>query len=177
MPANYLLPCSCGEKIAVDSSQAGLNVLCSCGTKLAVPTMRGLSALERIEAAPKGSAAQRPSAWGPRQGLIFLGATILTFAALAAGFFWWATPSAPSLYAGYQEYNREFIDQKTPEELLEVWHECRTGIEQPAYEAGLDTYDMIVRDRMQWETLAGGVAVVGVALIVIGLMISAKPPV
>lgn len=174
MATNYLLPCTCGKKIEVDSGQAGLNVRCACGAELSVPTMRGLAALERVEAAPRASAAAPASTWGPRQGLMFLGSAVLVAAALAAFYFWWRMPPAPSLDPQYQEFNRAFIDEKSPEELMEFWQECRAGIAQPMWEMQLDAYDQIVEVLMQWEMLIGGVAALGLVLIIIGLSIRPK---
>ncbi|HVA46066.1 MAG TPA: hypothetical protein VNH11_06800 [Pirellulales bacterium] len=174
MPTNYLLPCACGKKTTVDAGQAGLNVRCQCGAELAVPTMRGLSSLERIEAAPTVERGEPAVTWGPRQGLMFLGGTILAAASLAALWFWWSIPAAPSLRDDYQEQTRQAIGQLPPEKIVDLWHEFRTGIEQPQWEMALDRYDAIVRDRMQWEMLVGGVAAVGLLLVVIGLLIGPK---
>jgi hypothetical protein len=176
MATNYLLPCSCGKRNTVDSGQAGLNVRCECGAELNVPTLRGLSSLERVEAAPRAAAAVPAKVWGPRQGLIFLGSAILVAAAAAAFFFWWRMPEAPSLDPNYQEYNRAFIDSKSPEELMEFWRECQVGITQPMWEMQLDSYDRIVGELTQWEMLVGGVAAVGSILIAVGLTMRSKKP-
>jgi hypothetical protein len=46
----YLLPCDqCGQKHAVDPSQAGEAIACACGRKLEVPSLRGLRALATQE--------------------------------------------------------------------------------------------------------------------------------
>src|ERR1041384_5370156 len=86
-----LLPCSCGKKIEIEISQAGLLVDCpACGRQVQAPTMRGFRELERVEL-PETSAA-RGGEWGTRQGLIFLGLTILAIGLLGAGYVWWTTP-------------------------------------------------------------------------------------
>ena len=171
MATNYLLPCQCGKKTEVDSSQAGLSVRCQCGTELAVPTMRGLASLERVETAPRAAAPPLAAAWGPRQGMIFFGSTVLVVAALAAFFFWWQMPNPPMLNENYQEFNRAFIDQRSPEELFDIWHDLQTGIAQPMWETQLDAYDRTIGEQMQREMVAGGLAAVGLIIVVIGLMI------
>src|SRR5487761_1267231 len=169
MSFHYLLPCQCGQKTAVDSSQAGLSVRCRCGASLAVPAMRGLAKLERVESASQAAAAQPAGAWGARQRLIFSGSIILVFGALGALGVWWTLPEAPSLNESYQEFNRAFIDQQSPEELLEKWQDYRTGIEQPMWESVLNRYERIFRERVEWALVAGGVAAAGLVLMAIGL--------
>ena len=175
MATNYLLQCACGKRNTVDTSQAGLNVRCECGAELNVPTLRGLASLERVEAEPHAAAAPA-KVWGPRQGLMFLGSVILVAAAAAAFFFWWRMPAAPSLDPNYQQYNRAFIDSKSPEELMDFWRECQVGITEPRWEMQLDQYDRIVGELMQWEMVVGGVAAVGSVLIALGLMMRSKKP-
>jgi hypothetical protein len=71
MSAQYLLPCSCGQKVRVEPAQAGGQVACACGANLNVPTLRGL---KQLEIAPPDEAAVRRSAgrqWGPVRGAMF----------------------------------------------------------------------------------------------------------
>lgn len=172
MPSNYLLPCQCGKKTQVDSSQAGLNVRCACGAELTVPTMRGLAALERVEAAPRATAAEPAANWETRQGIVFLGSTIALITALAAFCVWWfRMPEPVTLQEGYQENNRAFLDQHPPEELIDVWHNLREGIEQAPMEMALDRYDRIVAEVLGWEYVLAGVGALGLVLVAIGLAI------
>ena len=46
MSEQFLLPCSCGQKVRVGNAQAGAGVRCVCGKSLTVPTLRGLRELE-----------------------------------------------------------------------------------------------------------------------------------
>ena len=87
----YLLPCSCGEKLQVDRSQAGLSVPCRCGATLSIPTLRGFAELERpdqIEPTP-------PRTWGARQAVLFLGTLVSAAALLAVGGLWLIRPVFP----------------------------------------------------------------------------------
>ena len=176
MPTTYLLPCQCGKKNEVDSSQAGLSVRCECGAELAVPTMRGLSALERVEAAPRAVSSQPAAAWGARQGIIFLGSTIMLFAALAALAIWWIRmPIPPTLHAAYQEEIRSEIDRRSPEELMQLWQHLRSGVEESSAEHMLDNYEARVADAIASEMVAGGFAAIGLLLVLIGVVQRPRP--
>ncbi|MCL2306578.1 MAG: hypothetical protein FWC43_14665 [Planctomycetaceae bacterium] len=39
MSQKYLLPCSCGKEVSIETSQAGGNVLCDCGLSLRIPSL------------------------------------------------------------------------------------------------------------------------------------------
>lgn len=45
----YLLPCSCGQIIPVETSQAGEDVTCSCGLTVRIPTMLKIKKLPLLE--------------------------------------------------------------------------------------------------------------------------------
>ena len=174
MATHYLLPCQCGKKNEVDSSQAGLTLRCECGSELAVPAMRGLASLERVERAPPPYLAQPAGNWGPRQGLMFLGAAVMAAAALAALYFWWQLPQPVTLMPDYQARNRQGINTLSLEESFDVWHNLQAGIEQPMIEAQLNVYDRYKEWVMQWETACGAVGGVGLLLVVIGLLMPSK---
>jgi hypothetical protein len=171
MPTTYLLPCQCGKKNQIDSSQAGLSVRCECGAQLAVPTMRGLSVLERVDTAPRTTSSQPAPAWGARQGLIFLGSTIIVLSALAALGLWWIRMPTPfTLHENYQEEIQIQIDQRSPEELMQLWQHLRGGIEEASAEMVVSNYEARVADVIASEMVAGGFAAVGLLLVLIGLV-------
>ncbi|HVX10634.1 MAG TPA: hypothetical protein VHC22_05600 [Pirellulales bacterium] len=174
MATHYLLPCTCGQKNEVDSSQAGLTVNCACGSKLTVPAMRGLAGLERVERAPPPHLAAPTNNWGPRQGLMFLGGTVITAAALLALYFWLQLPEPITLLPDYEAINRQSVDQLTPEQSIERWHELQVGIQRPSDEMQLDFLDRYTASLMQWIMLGGGVGAVGLLLFVIGLCMPSK---
>jgi hypothetical protein len=180
MSTHYLLPCPCGKKNEIDSSQAGLSVRCACGADLAVPTMRGLAALERVENAPRDEPAELGPTWGAEQGMIFLGSTILIVAALGAfGFWWFKMPEPLRLDANYKESHRAIIDQvsqESPEKLILIWQDFRTGIEQQRMEEMLDHYEALTDEVLGWEKVFAGVGAVGLILVVVGLCLRAAPP-
>ncbi|HEV3338897.1 MAG TPA: hypothetical protein VG125_01025 [Pirellulales bacterium] len=180
MPTHYLLPCPCGKKTEIDSSQAGLSVRCACGAELAVPTMRGLAALQRVESEPRDVPSEPARDWGAQQGLIFLGSTIVVVAALGAfGFWWFKMPQPLTVDVNYKENHRAFIDQvwqQSPEELIPIWQDFRDGIEKEQIEKMLDRYDALVAEVLGWEKVCAGVGAVGLVLVAVGLFTRAGPP-
>lgn len=51
MSQKYLLPCSCGKSVPVETSQAGSDVVCQCGETLKVPSMLKIKKLRPLEEA------------------------------------------------------------------------------------------------------------------------------
>src|SRR5438067_1009929 len=68
MSQQFLLPCSCGQKLAVSPAQAGGQVVCSCGRTLGIPTLRGLRQLEIARDVAPAKAAR---GWSPVHGAVF----------------------------------------------------------------------------------------------------------
>lgn len=171
MATHYLLPCQCGKKTEVDSSQAGLQVRCECGTELPVPTMRGLASLERVDRAAETRGGAKPSSWGRRQGLMFLGGVLLTAAALVALFFWSMFPQRPIL-----QFNFEAQQELSLIDSFTEWRELQKGIELPEAEMHVSHYEQITDELMHWEMACGGVAAVGLLFIIVGLATPANRP-
>jgi uncharacterized protein YxeA len=78
----YLLPCSCGQSVPVETRQAGGTVVCRCGQKLDIPRLLELKKLEKVvlEADRSG----RGSSWGPGHSISLIGVLILVVAGLFA---------------------------------------------------------------------------------------------
>lgn len=113
MPAQYFLPCSCGQKHVVSVAQAGQTLQCACGAKLDVPTLRGLSALEAV---PDQVRPAR-STWGPRQGVVLVAGALAAVALLAAG--WLSQQSR--LGVALTSAEAETMDSLTPAQSLQAW--------------------------------------------------------
>lgn len=152
----YLLPCSCGQKVAVDASQAGLEVPCACGAKLEVPTMRGLSQLQIVEE-PREEHAAPQAAWGPAQGLMFLGAVLLLGGLVAVLLVMQTRPQ----WQVQDEQIRLDVNRLTPGQLWQRWQFLRQGVGGPndpirqQYEQAWSTYRR--RLTMSILPLAAGV--------------------
>jgi hypothetical protein len=115
--SDYLLPCSCGQKLAVSVRQAGQSVRCTCGASLEVPTLRGLRELHPADV----QAAARARAWGDRHRVAFVLIALSLGACAVAGYLWIAIPPSPepqqlidvdentpigTVYAVYQDLQR-----------------------------------------------------------------------
>src|SRR5262245_34237171 len=68
MTQQFLLPCSCGQKVRVAIAQAGEQVACVCGNRRAVPTMRGI---RQLEPAPPEAATKTIPGWSRVHGAFF----------------------------------------------------------------------------------------------------------
>lgn len=164
MAAHYLLPCQCGKKNEVDSSQAGLQVRCECGVQLAVPTMRGLAGLERVERSAEQTRAAAGGAWGRKQGLMFLGGVLVIGAALIGLLFWSLLPNRPMIQFDYETLQRLSLEQSFAE-----WHELQKGVVIPEAEMHIAYYERVTDGLWQWEMVCAGFAALGATLIIVGL--------
>ena len=122
MTSQYLLPCECGEKVAVDTRQAGQSVSCpNCNRPNVVPTLRKLSQLESVADAKQVSG-PRPS-WTPLQGSLFvIGAMVLFFSLIATAhmsFRYWSLGPTSARFSE-EEMDNE-LSQITPSGSWEVW--------------------------------------------------------
>lgn len=64
----HLVPCECGQAVAVETTQAGDDVTCACGRQVSVPALRSLRQLPRADAV-----ADKPKVrgWSSTQGALF----------------------------------------------------------------------------------------------------------
>jgi len=122
MSQNYLLPCSCGQKLRVTAAQAGGRVTCSCGKSLPVPTLRGL---RQLQSAP-AEAAGRSAKWTQWHGLAFSGGlAIATVGAVLIAFFalryarvaGWTLDRSDVIIAAESGQ----IDKLSPTQMLSEW--------------------------------------------------------
>ena len=121
MSTTYLLPCTCGEKLRIDASQAGLEVRCRCGKDVKAPTLRGFSQLERIEEA--ATTTPLPE-WGARHRLALVGTLIAACGLAIAGWFWWTSPPYDPKISIDPRLPKQIAAQVAampPEELIESW--------------------------------------------------------
>jgi hypothetical protein len=127
MSQQFLLPCSCGQKLVVSPAQAGGQVGCGCGKSLAVPTLRGL---RELEIAPAGSPGKTKAGWSSVHGAVFAAGLVLA----AAGVFLLAIHGLQyGQIMGFkltQDYTPAVvsaemarIDALTPLQAFEEWHE------------------------------------------------------
>jgi len=126
----YLLPCTCGESIVVEVSQAGQRIPCKCGKSLEVPTMRAIRELApAVEENTKAAATQRPArTWSQTQGTIFGIGALLAVAGVAAAiyYFYWVIviDVTPPTQADFDAMYAE-IDKIPVDELYETYKQVR----------------------------------------------------
>jgi hypothetical protein len=164
----YLLPCNCGQNLEVDAGQAGLQVTCACGAKLDVPTMRGLSQLRPAEPAAPDTAAAAPAAWGPGQGLMFLGGVLGICGVIALAI---VLRTRPEWVVQSEQIARN-IDMQTPAMLWGYWLELRKGLvagEDPVRQR----YEQEWADYYRHRTMAIIPLAVGLAMMLAGLALVA----
>ncbi len=119
MTEHYLLPCSCGQKLAVSLRQAGESITCPCGNVLETPSLNQLKTLEKVapEAEPAAAAAlaRKRSAWSGRKAGFFLGIVLMCMGVPWAA---WLELSKPRLIP---------IERMSPLQTWGLWQELRTG--------------------------------------------------
>lgn len=173
----YLLPCQCGQNVRVGRAQAGQQVTCVCGKSLTVPTLRGI---QELQPAPPESAPAKGRAWTPIHGALFaagllaavIGAAVAIYSVRQYAIFMNYTEDRSDVFI---EYEAAHIDHATPEELLTLWNlerEHGLGRKQTMPWVAAQQSATIYRQR---ATIAGIVAVLGLA-IAIGTVFIGRPP-
>lgn len=144
----------------VETRQAGLEVTCACGARLSVPSIRGLKELAQVETAPPRSR----TAWGPRQGLLLLGALIaVPCLVLATIGHLTPLPEHPE-YSVDLAANREQVEQMPVERLFEMWEEFNARFDT-AEDPRLEIYRNIATRIRTWTWTYTAGAVLGLGLI------------
>jgi hypothetical protein len=172
MSVRYRLPCSCGQTVLVERSQAGLSVACSCGKQLEVPTIRGLAQLDTVQSAPD------QLGWTAQYGLLLIGVLIALFAAGTAG--WRVVKQGPDLFsessidATMKEHFAQ-IEKMPPGDVVLLWQSLRNLPYMEDTQAKKQYY--IEREANQrWSWVLAGIAAAGVLFCVIVLATGAGQP-
>ena len=177
MPAHYLLPCSCGNKVRVDVGQAGGQVACTCGKTLAVPTFRGLKQLE--VAPPQASDAVDTRRWPPLYaGMFSIGllVTLLSLIVIAVSLVQYASiadvleDQSPHIF----KFESDQIDKMPVDQSLDLWRDLRDkGPGDP-----VDAPWVVAKqqaDRLwQFIRIAGILALVGLSLCIIPIVLRSR---
>jgi hypothetical protein len=160
MKQAYLLPCKCGQKVEVDTTQAGLTVKCTCGSTLDVPTMRDIVRLECAGVAGSSGAKRGTSNWGPRQGYTLVGALIALIGLSWLGYQLWTMPE--DLYVLPSEIRAE-VEELSPAELVQQFNALRKGLDPT--ELPIIKANRAYREwHRRWTYVAAGIGVFGIAL-------------
>jgi hypothetical protein len=167
--ARYLLPCECGRQLPVTAAQAGDQLECECGQRIEVPTLRHLAALERLDDAPP----RRVKSWGVRQGLVFLGASIIAIAAV-----WLLILQGQKPEPIREQLIQTNIDKMSPAQVWAAWPALQHGIMRslhPIEAAIFQQRKFEIDSWKDWRRAALAVAGAGAVLVAIGLFI-VRPP-
>ncbi|MHB8902868.1 MAG: hypothetical protein ACYC6Y_29260 [Thermoguttaceae bacterium] len=151
MTAKYLLPCSCGEKIPVETTQAGENLLCSCGRTLTVPSMQGI---RRLEPLPEPSKERKP---GPTYGGLALAIALVGLLILAVG-------GAMMYRTHLQQPDFISMDYVSPWQSWLMWEQdLRHGVQLPEY---FESPYLQAR-QVYWRYMIVGAVIAGVGVVLI----------
>lgn len=163
----YLLPCSCGSRIAVQKSQAGSRVECPhCQHSLEIPTIRGLGQLEFVEESSTADIrkSRGSSRWTPLRGIIAATCFVLAIIGLGRasiyGVYRFANPTRFTVEDMYRD-SEESFRELSPVETWDNWRylqETGLGSKKPpqvfVYKRFLEQKDA---EMKRW----GGVGAIG----------------
>jgi len=158
----YLLPCACGQKVLVEPRQAGESVVCACGSPLDVPTLLGITALERVEEEPEPRAP--PEQWGKRQRLLLLGTVVFAFA--VAGGIWLLMHQPKSPFDAIDpEQIRQSAQTLRVWQSWEAWQSMKVGLDRRTDQQ----YAAAVTRFRIWLGVVVTLTLTGTALIAVGM--------
>ncbi|MDX1945385.1 MAG: hypothetical protein SFU86_08250 [Pirellulaceae bacterium] len=167
MSQQYLLPCSCGQKVRVETAQAGGRALCACGQMVPVPTLRGL---KQLELAPD-QVAETKSGWSATHGAVF--STGMTASLIAAVVFAvilvqylrvaeFTTDQSTRINA----LEAHQIDHLSPADTVQVFRDWQDeGLGVPHTPGWIEARQVADTLKLQMA-IAGGVAAIGVLVAV-----------
>lgn len=175
----YLLPCTCGRKIPVSSSQAGETLTCECGQSLTAPKLREL---RQLETAPDTQPPARRLAWSQMQGVLFLFGGLLLLAAgvvvvLAMLQRTQLVTEQPQIIPERMDEYLAEIDRNSPAENYEVWKTevLEEGLHR-SHEPDFVYHRRIAQVIDRVLIGAGVAAAIGVALIVAAFVVRPRSP-
>jgi len=155
----YLLPCSCGSEVSVESAQAGGSVRCACGKEIEVPPLRVMTTLRSVGVSTSDLEADVQGAWRRTSLLLLLvGALVVSGALARLAFLYAAQPAPPSL------------DRAKPAWTVVIWQELRKGAEGPLFRDQVN-YHKSLDDWESRRTMALIVALGGVGVLLLAVII------
>lgn len=175
MPQKYLLPCSCGESILIELSQAGERIRCQCGNELEVPTMRHIRQLQR--AADTGPVAKPRKSWPMMYGLLFAVGLATTVAGLAvAGYYQWGRSQLQTEETQWDDVEAaaRAIDKLPADVAFDEWRKLRDfglGAQTPP-EFVIHRHVSGIWLKIVWI----GLGVAGIGLLIIAIAVALPRP-
>ncbi|MBU4273778.1 MAG: hypothetical protein KKE86_09145 [Planctomycetes bacterium] len=162
MSSKYLLPCRCGQQIAIEPRQAGETVVCRCGASLHAPRMLEIMALEPApaESGPPPSGV----GWGWRQRTKLLGVILLSATIIAGVILLLSRPVSRFEVLSPEEVQRN-AHKLTPSETWDHWQWAKRGLDRRTDQQHAAA---VVRFRI-WLAATVVLALAGVGLIAVGM--------
>ena len=168
MATKFLLPCECGQTIAIEVGQAGQKIPCACGKTVEAPSMRAIRSLELQPEQPDAPKPKR--SWSPAAGMVFVTGSILILIALTTiGFAYFSrsllhrnlpvrSPENVAQWLGE-------IDQTPADGLIDVWNET---VEKGFSEADESPWQLYRAEAGKYKLTIW----IGLALAALGLAMS-----
>lgn len=173
--SKYRLPCTCGQSVVVETTQAGETVSCQCGRTLEVPTLRALRQLE--PAVEDGPARPTRDTWSIRQGILFgIGLVVLLAGAITAGLSYYQRSQVDTFMPSEEiidQWVRE-VDQWPAERLWAFWVEVRDDKLPPVLSPHMQRVSH-ARQLMRFTWSGIAVSVLGLIVVVSALLIGSRP--
>lgn len=165
----YRFPCErCGEKLVIDVSQAGRQVVCRCGEALEVPSLR---VIRSLETATDDSVKPRRRSWDRGRGVIFAAGMVIAVLGLAtagaASIGWLTAHAPPSPSPSDVKAILTAVDELSAPRVWDLWAEMRTNGLGQYYEPPQAVFEAFLR-RVR------AVFVVGVVLLAVGIAAAAS---
>lgn len=171
MAVSYLLPCACGEKLAVGRHQAGQIVPCRCGASLEVPTFAGLARLEKFEQAePSLLSHKAAEGWGARQRTTIIGSVALVAALALVAYLLLSWPPKPPQQGSPEHiaWVQQQTEMLSPAESWRAWETILASGLDPRRPPLDPRYTEAVRRYRGWLGVAVVLAVCGAAVLAAG---------
>lgn len=156
MTVKYLLPCSCGEKITIESTQAGQTLRCTCGKDVVVPSMQGVRRLEQLT--ETADEPEPTSYGGVALGIAFLG---LLISLVGGGIAGWTHMRKPTLID---------MDYMSPWDTWLIWKSLQEGVRLPQYAES--PYQLAMKEYSQHLTVGIVIAVIGILMLACSAIIA-----
>lgn len=151
MKTKYLLPCSCGQDIPVEATQAGDTIACACGESVAVPALRELTSLPRAEPTAPTQFRRPTAAWGGRQRRLLLGAVIALIGLILLSIVYYRRPILHD------------VKEMRPLQTWTLWQELRLGADRRP-SPGAKEYTERATWYRRWVGVTATLTAVGVLL-------------
>jgi hypothetical protein len=162
-PTRYLVACSCGKSLPVDSGLAGAQVTCACGQAVDVPPLRDLRKLPREAPPPESSTTAKADpgrAVGGRSSLGCAFTACLAIAVISSGaslFMWLArfgVDTSETVESNLQA-GAKAIDTLSIDQSFVLWslylRDGLAGDQTPEFIHNLQRASMLA--RIGWITL------------------------